>query len=192
MFITLEGIDGTGKSSAAKMLAEKLGFAFNSTPPAEYLSIRTSATSNEYSAYHYYLSSCYYISEIAGKMNLVCDRYIHSTLAYNWPYSRSGADCRSILKADCRSIPKDWHEYYENLKKPDFSFLLCASDSVRRERMLERKRKGGIISELDSDFEGQQRALNVYMKFSELIRIETDGMSLNDVVALMIEKVKHA
>ena len=178
MFITLEGIDGTGKSSAAKMLAEKLGFAFNSTPPAEYLSIRTSATSNEYSAYHYYLSSCYYISEIAGKMNLVCDRYIHSTLAYNWPYSRE--------------IPKNWHEYYENLKKPDFSFLLCASDSVRRERMLERKRKGGIISELDSDFEGQQRALNVYMKFSELIRIETDGMSLNDVVALMIEKVKHA
>ena len=178
MFITLEGIDGTGKSSAAKMLAEKLGFAFNSTPPAEFLPVRSQATSNAHSAYHYYLSSCYYISEIAEKINLVCDRYIHSTLAYNWPYSRE--------------IPKNWHEYYENLKKPDFSFLLCASDSVRRERMLERQRTGGIISELDSDFEGQQRALNVYLKFSDLIRIETDGISLDDVVALMAEKVKHA
>ena len=178
MFITLEGIDGTGKSSAAKMLASELGFALVSTPPAEYLNIRQEATSNLYSAYHYYLSSCYYISEIAKRMDIVCDRYIHSTLAYNWPY--------------LREIPNDLGGYYEGLKMPDMSFLLCASDYVRRERMQERQRTGGIISELDNDFEGQECALKVYMKFSELIRIETNKMSLNDVVAFMAEKVKRA
>ena len=37
MFITLERIDGTGKSSAAKMLAKELGFAFISTPTDRHL-----------------------------------------------------------------------------------------------------------------------------------------------------------
>ena len=176
LFITLEGIDGTGKSSAAKMLAEELGFTFTSTPSAVYLPIRSAATSNSYSAYHYYMSSCYYISDLAGRTDIVCDRYIHSTLAYNWPY--------------LREIPKNLSEYYEGLKMPDVSFLLCASDCVRRKRMMERQRTGGIISALDADFAGQERALKVYLKFSELIRIDTDKMSLKDVVALMAQKIK--
>ena len=72
------------------------------------------------------------------------------------------------------------------------SFLLCASENVRRERMRERKLKGGVISELDKDFAGQEMAQKVYMKFSDLIRIETDNLSLDDVVKFMLQIVKHA
>ena len=178
MLITLEGIDGTGKSSAAEMLAKELGFIFTSTPGADYSAIRNAAASNKYSAYHYYLSSCYYISDMAGKFNIVCDRYIHSTIAYNWPYSYS--------------YPEDLYSCFEGLRRPEKSFLLCASDSVRLERMNSRKQKGGIISELDGDFQGQKRAQEVYMKFPELIKIEADGMSLHEVVKKLVHKVKYA
>ena len=178
MLITLEGIDGTGKSSAAKILAEELGFKALSTPGADYAPIRSAVTSNKYSAYYYYLSSCYHVSEIASNEDIVCDRYIHSTLAYNWPFENG--------------TPRDVFGYYEGLRRPEVSFLLCASIGVRRERMNDRKRKGGIISELDSDFSGQERAQNVYLKYPELVKIQTDGMTLRDLVNVMKSKVKHA
>ena len=171
MLITIEGIDGTGKSSAAKFLAEELGFKPISTPSNDYAPIRSAATSNKYSAYYYYLSSCYYVSEMARHEDIVCDRYIHSTIAYNWPFP-------------CE-IPENVFGYYEGLRKPEISFLLCASDGVRRERMNDRKRKGGIISELDSDFRGQEHAQTVYMKYHELLRIQTDGMTLRELVNAM-------
>ena len=114
---------------------------------------------------------------MAGKFNIVCDRYIHSTIAYNWPYSYD--------------YPEDLYSYFEGLRRPEKSFLLCASDSVRLERMNSRKQKGGIISELDGDFQGQKRAQEVYTKFPELIKIETDGMSLHEVVKKLVHKVKY-
>lgn len=173
MLITLEGTDGTGKSSAARMLADSLGFKLASTPGPEYMHVRKFAAANRYSAYHYYLSSCYYISDMAGKADIVCDRYIHSTLAYNWPFSHE--------------IPDNIFGYFEGLRKPDRSFLLCASDDVRRERMSDRKSKGGIISVLDCDFDGQKKAQDVYMKLPGLIHVDTDGMTLADVVKFLLD-----
>ena len=177
MLITLEGIDGTGKSTAARRLAEQLGFKFTATPGDEYMPIRESATLSRYSGYYYYLSSCYYVSELAKSQNIVCDRYIHSTIAYNWPFSGK--------------YPEDLYAYFEGLRRPEKSFLLCAAEVVRRERMSERKRQGGIISELDGDFAGQDRAQKVYLSFPELIQIQTDSLSLDEVVKILVQKVKH-
>ena len=174
MLITLEGIDGTGKSSAAKMLAQELCFVFMSTPGDEYMPLRKAATRNKYSAYHYYLSACYQVSELAKSQDIVCDRYIHSTIAYNWPFSR-----------EC---PQEVYAYFEGLRRPEKSFLLCASDRVRRERMTERKSQGGIISELDGDFAGQMKAQKVYESFPELVRVDTDGLSLQEVVNILVHE----
>ena len=177
MLITLEGTDGTGKSSAAKMLSDSLGFKFASTPGPEYMPLRKFAATNKYSAYHYYLSSCYYVSDMAGKIDIVCDRYIHSTLAYNWPFDRE--------------IPDDIFGYFEGLRKPDKSFLLCASDDTRRKRMSDRKSKGGIISVLDCDFDGQEKARKVYTKLPDLIHIDTDGMTLAETVKFLLNSCRR-
>ncbi len=50
MLITLEGIDGTGKSSAAKLLADELGFSFMATPDEEFIALRSVAARNKFSA----------------------------------------------------------------------------------------------------------------------------------------------
>ncbi len=96
---------------------------------------------------------------------------------YNWPFSGE--------------IPEDIFGYYEGLRKPDVSFLLCASDEVRRKRMIDRKRKGGVISELDGDFSGQEYAQMVYLKCPDLLHIQTDGMTLEEVVEIMKRSVEH-
>lgn len=172
MLITLEGVDGTGKSSAAKMLADSLGFMFTSTPGSEYMTARKAATGDKYSAYYYYVSSCYHVSDMAGKMNIVCDRYIHSTAAYNWPFDRE--------------IPDDLFGYFEGLRKPDKSFLLCAGDYTRRARMDNRMNNGGIISELDYDFAGQEKAQKIYAGFSDLIHVDTDSITLPELVKFLL------
>lgn len=177
MLITLEGIDGTGKSSAAKLLADELGFSFMATPGEEFIALRHIAARNKFSAYHYYVSACYLVSELAQSQNVVCDRYIHSTIAYNWPFS-------------CEK-PHDLFQYYEGLRKPEKSFLLCASESVRRERIAMRKLQGGIISELDGDFAGQDKAQTVYLSFPELVRVQTDGKTLQEVVSVLARIAKH-
>ena len=57
--------------------------------------------------------------------------------------------------------------------------------------MSERKRQGGIISELDGDFAGQERAQKVYVRFPELVRVETDGLTLQEVVNVLVREAKH-
>ena len=105
MFITLEGIDGCGKTTLAAMLADYLGFKFTATPGEDYASIREAATRNTFSAFHYYVSSCYSVAAQAAEQDIVCDRYIHSTIAYNWPFSyvspQDALNCDAQTKASC-------------------------------------------------------------------------------------------
>ena len=177
MFISLEGVDGSGKSSAAQLLADRLGFQFMSTPGDAYSPIRKSATINKYSSFHYYLSSCYYVAEQAKKCNIVCDRYIHSTIAYNWPFDFK--------------YPDEPFTYFHELRKPDFSFLLCASEEIRCARMQERQRQGGQFSELDKNFDGQNKAQFIYKEFSDLIQIDTNKRNLEEVVEILVSRIKE-
>lgn len=176
MFITFEGIDGSGKSTLAQMLADYLGYTFLSTPGKEYAPIREAATRNTFSSFHYYVSSCYAVSSLVKDQSIVCDRYIHSTLAYNWPFTQV--------------VPQDAFLPFPNLEKPDLSFLLTASRSVRLTRMLKRKELGVELTVLDLEFEAQDKAQQILMKFDDMIVIDTSDLCQEQVFKKVISHIK--
>ncbi len=168
MFITFEGIDGSGKSTLTHMLAEYLGCRFAATPGTDYAPIRDAATRDVFTAFHYYVSSCYAVSALAVEQDIVCDRYIHSTLAYNWPFTHDR--------------PQDALSPFPQLRRPDKSFLLVASREVRLARMLERQKKGGQLTALDLAFEAQDKALAIMSGFKDLTVIDTTELDKDGVL----------
>jgi len=92
MFIVIEGLDGTGKSTIAKALAEEIGAEVLSTPGKEFNNIREQLD-NIYQDNHqarqlFYMSSVVSISEqvrelICKGKTVIVDRYFLSTQVYH-------------------------------------------------------------------------------------------------------------
>lgn len=90
MFIALEGVDGSGKSTLCAVLAEKLGATPYSTPPKKYLAFREQVDKNAPPEEHYrfYRDGIYDASNeigiiLANNGKVVSDRYWLSTYTYH-------------------------------------------------------------------------------------------------------------
>lgn len=131
VFVVLEGLDGCGKSTVSRLLAERLGAEALKTPLAALDDIRgrlddlldhsPSGRPLFYAAMAFLVSDRARANRQAG-MHTVCDRYHLSTLAY--------ATARGDL------LPP--REIESRLMVPTATFFLHADAEVRRMRMASR------------------------------------------------------
>jgi dTMP kinase len=171
VFIVIEGLDGSGKTTQAKLLVEKL---------KDYNAVFTTEPSNGKTG-AYIRNQCLYEqtrlpteseallfaadriehcqSEVkpaleAGKV-VVCDRYIYSSLAYQ---GSAGLSLDWIKTINARAL------------QPDF----CIFIDVPPEKVIERlQRKKSVMETLET----QQKVREVYLKFvqkGELVRVDGD------------------
>ncbi len=179
IFIVIEGLDGSGKTTQAKLLAKKLEKTHNVLLTAEPSCGKTGSFIREDCLYedkrlpteaeallfaadrieHMY-------SEVKpalenGKL-VICDRYIYSSLAYQ---GSGGLSLEWIKTINARAL------------QPDFSIFI----DVPPERVIERlQRKKSVMETLET----QQRVREVYLKYvakGELVRV--DGDRPKEVVA---------
>jgi dTMP kinase len=179
IFIVIEGLDGSGKTTQATLLAKKLG---------ENHKVLLTAEPSRGKIGTFIRESCLYeekrlpteaeallfaadrIEHICndikpaldqGKL-VICDRYIYSSLAYQ---GSAGLSLDWIKTINARAL------------QPDFSIFIDAAP----ERVIERlQRKKSVMETLET----QQKVREVYLKYVEkgdLFRI--DGDKLKDVVA---------
>ena len=172
IFIVIEGLDGSGKTTQATFLANKLSLSHNVVLTAEPSRGKIGAFIREGCLYedkrlpteaeallfaadrieHMYREVKPALDE--GKL-VICDRYIYSSLAYQ---GSAGLSLEWIKTINVRAL------------QPDFSIFL----DVSPERVIERlKRKRSVME----TFETQQKVREVYLKFvakGDLVRVDGD------------------
>ncbi len=172
MFIVLEGIDCTGKSTVTKILARMRGGAVYATPPKALAERREEidrdATAEDHYAFYVHgneIASAEINSLLATGQDVICDRYWLTTLVYHQAMG---------VSTQIRD--------FAMLRQPDHTFLLTVSRAVQSARFVER----GMSA-------GDRRMLNQQSELADLYRTElpniqgathildTDGLSPHDV-----------
>lgn len=172
--IIFDGCDGTGKTSCATSLAEKINAVYYKTPPKIFENIRgiiESSKNYNLRFYYYFISMLYSareISEILEHDCVICDRYIYSTIAYH-----------RVLGVE---VPSDLEQL---VPVPDYAFCLYARDEVIKQRLSERS----VFGALDNDLELQHKAFNEFKTFN-LSLFDTSDLKIEESVAKIL-KIIH-
>jgi dTMP kinase len=185
VFICIEGLDGSGKTTQAQLLAEKLSEKYNAVYTAEPSKGKIGTFIRECCLYEgkrlpteaeALLFAADRIehtqNEVAPALDkgkiVICDRYIYSSLAYQ---GSAGLSLAWIKTINARAL------------QPDFSIFIDVSPERVLERLL---RKKSVMETLQI----QQKVREFYLKFvdeGELIRIDGDK-SVDEVAhALYLE-----
>lgn len=170
IFVSIDGVDGVGKTTIAKLLTADGSFLYHKSPAGPFAQLRkeVDARANPLERYCFYRLATQFdsmqISKLLETNSVVCDRYIASTAAYH-----------IAMDARIRIIHNDG-----GLLKPNFAFLLGARSEIRDKRILERAR---IIS--DVKFERNSalldRVAEIFLSFG-LIYIDTSNIAAEEVV----------
>lgn len=176
LFISLDGVDGVGKTTVAKLLASDGSFRYYKSPSGPFAQLRKEIDSHATPIERY----CFYrlatqfdsvqISRLLKTSPVVCDRYIFSTIAYH-------------VAMD----PRIWAIHNDaGILKPHFAFLLGARPEIRNKRLCERNNMSSDSS--DKDIERNSAFLdlvaNIFMSFG-LIYIDTSDITAEEVVEII-------
>ncbi len=173
LFISIDGVDGVGKTTVAKLFAANCQFQYHKSPSGPFVHLRKEIDdrANPIERYCFYRLATQFDSLQIGRSllngSVICDRYIASTAAYHFAMDRR-----------ISAIHND-----DGLLKPDFAFHLGARSGVRDERIISRaKTLSDIRLERDSTF--LDKVAEIFMSFN-LIFIDTSDITIEEVVVKM-------
>jgi len=130
-FFALEGVDGSGKSTVGKSLAEQAGGIYMKTPGEQYKAVRAhidNGTPKE-TKLLFYLATVMDASAQIGRMLLtqpvICDRYIWSSLIPHAAYHDE----------DLGELERIWQPFSQRITQPTNTVLLTVSEDEQSARM---------------------------------------------------------
>ena len=193
MIITIDGLDGVGKSTLAKKLAKELGYEYVDKPIYELFNVKSDdnylyneikhiqelvyekTNSNVLKSYFTGLSLLY-IKECVKDKNLVIDRGLLSAYTFN------GDDSSNIIYETLIALGVFF----------DLSIFLTASNDIRLERLRKRKDKNLDILNNKIINLNHNSTISFINDHSELpcYIIDTDGKGENEVFIEALDIIK--
>jgi dTMP kinase len=181
-FIVVEGLDGTGKSTIAKQLAESLDYQYKKTPSDTFQKARSYFDVPEISTLErisFYLADCLKLSmqvQTNEELFLVVDRYFYSTLAYH-------------LEQD-PDLTRCFEPLVKNLRKPDLVILLHTDFEISRRRIQERSATASYEDKF-LNREAFQRIFNNYLELIDAPKliIENSG-TVEETLERIIQEIR--
>ena len=185
--ISIEGMDGVGKSTTCKLLSERLGYKFVEKPLHylfdqneetfnEYIRIRDKVNSNPnrvFTSWFYGLGSIY-MYELFKDENIVTDRHFASN--YAW----SGADDNGEV----------YDLLIQKLGKPRLTVILYSPSDVIVNRLISRDKNDNDIAKAKKSETIYQRMIE-FCKNKELpyLVIDTSNLKPEEVVDRIIKEL---
>jgi thymidylate kinase len=189
MHISIEGFDGVGKTTASRLLAEKLGFELVEKPlkylcdtdgtDTNYIRIRdyineVSPHNRPFSACFYGLGNLFLYEKYKGK-NIITDRHLLSNYAWS-----GSVESEPIFDA-----------VYGAIGAPEFTFIIYGNAETIKKRLLTRNMQ-------DSDLKKIARTEEIYNKmkaFAEKHKmphlvIDTASLTPEGVVEVMLAELR--
>ena len=169
VLVTLDGVDGVGKTTVATLLAADGSFHYYKSPSGPFALLRgeIDAHATPVERYCFYrLATQFDAAKIAVLLeygSVVCDRYIASAAAYH-----------IAMDARVRAIHSE-----AGLLKPHFSFLLGARADKRDRRIADRP-PNGYDARLEQDSTLLDRVADVFLSF-DLRYIDTSDLTVQEV-----------
>jgi dTMP kinase len=176
LFIVVEGIDGVGKTTCSRMLAEMIGGHYYKTPPPMFEQVRAKIdlAGDLMTRFLFYLTTLSVasteIKNLLEAKKVLCDRFVCSTIAY---HRALGVDTSFI---DFHKLP---------LISPDFTFYLWAREEVIRQRICGRGLKSLSDEWLEKDRELQARIHEEFLSFP-VHDIDTSDLTPEEVCKKII------
>lgn len=186
--ISIEGMDGVGKSTTCKLLAEKLGYMFVEKPLHylfdkddksfnEYLRIRDQVNANpnrNFTSWFYGLGSLYMYETFKDK-NIVTDRHLASN--YAWSSSDYNDDVYELL--------------VKKLGTPKLTIIIYSPSEVIVQRLINRDKEDKDIVRAKESEKIYKRMIEFCEKFEfPYIVIDTSKLSPEEVVNRILEELK--
>lgn len=169
LFIALEGLSGSGKTKIAKLLAKKLNAVYFKTPPPPFSLFRNYVDRNfsHEDRYYFYLAGIMLASEkikkILEKDNVVCDRYLYTTLAF---HAAVGVKTHNLSEL-------------KFILKPDVLFFVDCKDRLRQTRL--RQRPLTYNDKMEIKLQTDRKFLSQYKKF-RMIQLNNEDLPNNTII----------
>ncbi len=186
--ISIEGMDGVGKSTTCKLLAKKLGFEFIEKPLHylfdkdrnsfdEYLRIRNQVNANpnrDFTSMFYGLGSIY-MYETFKNVDIVTDRHLASN--YAWSGSDYNNDVYELL--------------VKKLGAPKLTVILYSPSEVIVQRLISRDKEDKDIARAKESEKIYKRMIEFCEKFKfPYLIIDTSNLSPEEVVNKILDELK--
>lgn len=185
MFYLFEGGNGTGKSTISKIVAERIGARYLSTPPAQYETFREymDTQASPLAVFLFYMAGNIEVSEkIKAALRdgpVVCDRYVPSTMA-------SLMVRVAISLAEARRLVGPLETY---LVSPDLTVLVTVSHQERIKRIASR---GKPLSVRDVDEQYNRNVDNTFLELAQedaWVIVDTTNQTVEQTVAQVLSLI---
>ena len=186
--ISIEGMDGVGKSTTCKLLAEKLGYIFVEKPLhyllddkedeiCQYQKIAKRVNSNPnrtFTAWYYGLNNIYLYDKFKDK-NIVTDRHIVSN--YCWSGSKDNGDIYNLI--------------LKKIGKPKLTVILYAKPEVIMSRLKKRDVNDSDLCKVEkSEKEYERMIYFCETKKLNYMVIDTSNKNVDEVVDEIIHRLE--